>query len=321
MKLFFRLLIITLSFSFQPVHAQKQNQTAFKIIPLGVKGGSDESNLSSYMIAPINSENYICVDAGTLHAGIQKALDKGIFKNNPVSALRTNVKGYLISHPHLDHVSGLIINSPDDTSKNIYALPFCLEVLKNNYFTWKNWANFANEGDKPALGKYHYAALDTSKEVAIENTEMYVRPFLLSHSNPNQSTAFLIRHEQSYLLYLGDTGADEIEKANNLFLLWQAVAPLIKTKHLKAIFIEASFPDEQPVKQLFGHLTPALLMKEMSVLSKQTSIAAMKNFPVIITHMKPSATNAETKIKAELLQQNLLDLKLVFPEQAEKLEF
>jgi hypothetical protein len=47
----------------------------------------------------------------------------------------------------------------------------------------------------------------------------------------------------------------------------------------------------------------------------------MKNFPVIITHMKPSATNAETKIKAELLQQNLLDLKLVFPEQAEKFEF
>jgi 3',5'-cyclic-nucleotide phosphodiesterase len=300
---------------------QDNPKAVFKIIPLGVKGGSDESNLSSYMVAPVNSENYICLDAGTLHAGIQRAIDKNLFKGTAASVLRTNVKAYLISHPHLDHVAGLIINSPDDSSKNIYALPFCLDVLKKDYFTWESWANFANEGEKPALGKYHYDALDTSKEISIENTELFVRPFLLSHSNPYHSTAFLIRHEKSYLLYLGDTGSDEIEKANNLSLLWQAVAPLLKSKQLKAIFIETSFPDEQSVKLLFGHLTPTLLMQEMSALGRLTGNEALKNFPIIITHMKPSSIDAETKIKDELTKENSIGLKLVFPAQSARLEF
>jgi cAMP phosphodiesterase len=301
--------------------SQNNNKSTFKIIPLGVKGGSDESNLSSYMIAPENSNNFICLDAGTLHFGIQQAINNGLFSGNTVSVLRTNVKAYLISHPHLDHVSGLIINSPDDSSKNIYALPFCIDALKSNYFTWKNWANFANEGDKPTLNKYRYIYLDTGREIAIENTDMFVQPFSLSHSNPSKSTAFLIRYKDAYLLYLGDTGADEIERTNNLYLLWQSVAPLIKAKKLKAIFIETSFPNEQPTKQLFGHLTPFLLIKEMTVLSALTGTEAMKSFPVIITHIKPSLDNAEEKIKKQLGELNSLNLKLVFPEQAKLLKF
>ena len=37
--------------------------------------------------------------------------------------LTTKIKGYLISHAHLDHLAGLIIASPDDSNKTIYALP------------------------------------------------------------------------------------------------------------------------------------------------------------------------------------------------------
>jgi cAMP phosphodiesterase len=308
------LLLATFSF------AQNNNAT-FKVIPLGVLGGSDESNLSSYMVAPENSDNYICLDAGTIRFGIQQAINNNLFSGNAVSVLRTNVKAYLISHPHLDHVAGLIINSPDDTSKNIYALPFCIDVLKEKYFTWKDWANFTNEGDKPTLNKYHYSALDTNKETVIENTEMFVRPFLLSHSNPYQSTAFLMRYKDSYLLYFGDTGADEIERSNRLELVWKRISVLIRTKQLKAIFIETSFPDEQPTKQLFGHLTPSLLMKEIKKLDSLSGTGALENFPVVITHIKPSAENSKEKIKEELENQNSLHLKLIFPEQGKKLEF
>jgi 3',5'-cyclic-nucleotide phosphodiesterase len=300
--------------------AQNNNAT-FKVIPLGVLGGSDESNLSSYMVAPENSDNYICLDAGTIRFGIQQAINNNLFSGSAVSVLRTNVKAYLISHPHLDHVAGLIINSPDDTAKNIYALPFCIDVLKEKYFTWKDWANFANEGDKPTLNKYHYSVLDTSKETAIENTEMFVRPFLLSHSNPYQSTAFLVRYKDAYLLYFGDTGADEIERSTRLELVWKRISVLIRTKQLKAIFIETSFPDEQPVKQLFGHLTPSLLMKEMTKLDSLSGNGALENFPVVITHIKPSSENSKEKIKEELEKQNSLHLKLIFPEQGKKLEF
>jgi 3',5'-cyclic-nucleotide phosphodiesterase len=313
MNLFYRLLFSLIFFSSQQITAQN-NEATFKVIPLGVLGGSDESNLSSYMIAPGNSNNYICFDAGTIRFGIQQAINNNLFPGNAVSVLRTNVKAYLISHPHLDHVAGLIINSPDDTSKNIYALPFCIDVLKEKYFTWKDWANFTNEGDKPTLNKYHYSVLDTNKETAIENTEMFVQPFLLSHSNPYQSTAFLVRYKDSYLLYFGDTGADEIEKSNRLEVVWKFISPLVKTKKLKAIFIETSFPDQQ-------HLTPSLLMKEMTKLNSLTGNGTLENFPIVITHIKPSAENSKEKIKEELEKQNSLHLKLIFPEQGKKLEF
>ena len=37
--------------------------------------------------------------------------------------LKSEIKGYLISHAHLDHVQGLVIASPDDSNKTIYSLP------------------------------------------------------------------------------------------------------------------------------------------------------------------------------------------------------
>ena len=151
----------------------------------------------------------------------------------------------------------------------------------------------------------------------IQNTAMTVQAFPLSHSNLT-STAFLIRSRDAYLLYLGDTGPDEVEKSNNLHNLWLAIAPLVKSKQLKAIMIETSFPDEQPDKTLFGHLTPHWLMAEMDELSTLTGKAALNGFNLIITHVKPPQVDIE-KIKVKLKAENKLRLNLVFPEQGKAL--
>jgi cAMP phosphodiesterase len=95
------------------------SQTSFKVIPLGVKGGIDESNLSAYMIAPQGSDAYVCLDAGTLHYGIEKAIQAKLLRGTSAEVLKKNIKGYLISHAHLDHLAGMIINSPDDSTKAI----------------------------------------------------------------------------------------------------------------------------------------------------------------------------------------------------------
>ena len=295
-------------------------QKSFKIVPLGIKGGADESNLSAYLLATTGSDKFICLDAGTIHAGIQKAVENGVFKGSASDVLKNQVKAYLISHGHLDHLSGLIINSPEDSKKNIYALPFVIDVLKDKYFTWKNWANFANEGDQPALNKYTYCALTPGSETAIDSTDLSVQAFPLSHSSPGQSTAFLVRSRDSYILYLGDTGPDEIEKSEQLKLLWQHVSPLIKNKKLKAIFIEVSFPNEQPDKQLFGHLTPNWLMEELNQLSWFTGKKTLKDFPIVITHIKPAGDN-EANIKLQLEQVNTLELNLIYPRQGMLMEF
>ena len=263
--------------------AQVKNAAAFRLVPLGVLGGIDESNLSAYMLAPAGSTNYICLDAGTLHYGIKKAIDNKAFKVSQEEVLRQYIKGYFISHAHLDHLAGLVINAPEDSTKNIYGLQSTLETLKTHYFTWASWANFADEGESPALKKFHYKPLEPGNEVAIENTSLKVQAFPLSHSNLT-STAFLVHSHDAYILYLGDTGPDAVEKSTNLQKLWEAVAPLIKSKQLKAIMIEVSFPSGQPDKTLFGHLTPHWLMAEMNKLAALTDTDAIKGLNIVVTH-------------------------------------
>ncbi|HEY6976461.1 MAG TPA: 3',5'-cyclic-nucleotide phosphodiesterase, partial [Chitinophagaceae bacterium] len=109
MKCYRCLYLLFIFFSFI-AHAQNINYT-FKVIPLGVKGGIDESDLSCYMLAAEGTNDYICLDAGTVYSGIKKAVDNGLFSQDALFVLRNNIKGYVISHPHLDHVAGLIINS------------------------------------------------------------------------------------------------------------------------------------------------------------------------------------------------------------------
>lgn len=312
-----RFKLLTFLLILSSVCALAQNGKAFKVIPLGVLGGIDESNLSAYMIAPAGTNNYICMDAGTLHFGIEQAIKNKVFHISADDVLKKYIKGYFISHAHLDHIAGLIINSPDDSSKGIYAFADCIETIKTHYFTWASWANFANEGEKPLLNKYTYHTLIPVTETDVADNPFKVTAYPLSHSNLT-STAFLIRHNKNYLLYLGDTGADEIEKSHNLQALWQAIAPLIKNKQLKGIMIEVSFPDEQPDKTLFGHLTPKWLMAEMNTLSKLTGTAALKNFNLVITHVKPPQVNIQ-KIKTQLKAENKLGLNLVFPVQGKEL--
>ena len=232
--------------------------------------------------------------------------------------LQNDLKGYLISHPHLDHVAGLILNSPDDSPKAIYGLPFCLEVIQEKYFSWKSWVNFGNQGEKPFLNKYHYITLSTEGEIPLEHTSMHVKAFPLSHSRPQQGTAFLIRQAESYLLYLGDTGADAVEQSNRLLRLWQAISPLVASGKLKALFIEVSFANDQPDQLLFGHLTPRLLMSEMRILNQISG--GLGELPIVIAHMKPAGIREEI-IKQELEELNDLRLKLIFAEQAKLLEF
>ncbi len=296
-----------------PVFASGQ-KASFKVVPLGVKGGTDESNLSAYLIAPYKSNAFISLDAGTINAGIRKAIKKHTFKVSEETVLKEYIKGYFISHAHLDHVSGLIINSPGDSSKPVYATKECMELIQNNYFNGQTWANFGDAGPGFQLKKYHFQTLETHQEIPVKNTEMSVTAFPLSHVNPYQSTAFLVKSGDNYALYFGDTGPDEVEKSDKLAKVWEVIAPLIQNKKLKGIFIEVSFPNGQPDKFLFGHLTPNWFLKEMKNLVKISGEGSLKDLKLIITHKKPPLIN-EKIIRKELRENNPLELKLIFPQQ------
>ena len=90
----------------------------FDVIVLGASGGIQDGNLSSYLIRPHGDRNAIACDAGSLVNGLKVAQEKGVFRDTRVPqgsidsvvghVLKNEIKGYLISHAHLDHVGGLI---------------------------------------------------------------------------------------------------------------------------------------------------------------------------------------------------------------------
>lgn len=290
----------------------------FDLIPLGIYGGEQEDNLSAYLIGARRDTSFLCLDAGTINTGIRKAIQMKSLRGPEENVLRYQIKGYFISHGHLDHLSGLIINSPADSKKNIFAIAPVLQILQKHYFINDTWVNFADQGEKPVLGKYHYNVLKEGVELPASNTPFFLKAYELSHVNPYKSSAVLVRYDDHYLLYLGDTGADRIEQSDRLANLWTNIAPLVKKGQLNTLLIEVSFPNSQADNLLFGHLTPKLLLEELNILKEKTGRNDLKGLNIVVTHRKPTRDNPEI-IKAELLKNNPLNVNYIFPVQGKKI--
>src|SRR5258706_4038032 len=167
-------------------------ESQFVTIVLGAAGGLTEGNLSSYLLAPVGSSDFVALDAGALLTGLQRANSKGNLTDivgtseSPLSVegqmLTQHLKAYLLSHAHLDHIAGLVINSPDDAKKNILALPSVIEQLQQHIFNGQIWPNFGDEGPGLLLKKYHYVRLQPGEELAIDGTALTVKPFALCHA-------------------------------------------------------------------------------------------------------------------------------------------
>ena len=309
----------------------------FTCIPLGVKGGLDESNLPAFLVAPQGSDSYVCLDAGTLLAGLKIACAKRCFEDivHPVDSplsleghiFHNHIKAYLISHPYLDHIQGLISISPEDNDKRIYGLPGVLDDVQQHMFNWRAWPNLCDKGEPPAIGKYTYTPLEPGKFISVEGTLMEVAAFPLAHGDFTSSSAFLVREKGHCILYMGDTGPDEVEKCTMTQDLWVEIAPYIKEKKLNAIFMEASYLDERPDDLLYSHLTPSWFMESMNRLAllvdEKNPHDALLGLNVVVIHMKPdlkAGVPVEDLIKKQLLERNILGLNLIFPQQGQFFE-
>jgi 3',5'-cyclic-nucleotide phosphodiesterase len=302
----------------------------FDVAVLGARGGLEDGNLSAYLVQPIGDDRAVLCDAGTVLGGLEAAQRQGALDHiampqaagltRPGYVARTIVRGYLISHAHLDHIAGLVAIAPDDAAKPIYALRSVNDTLARNVFNWAVWPNAGDRGTPPLLRQYHYQDLVAGQGVPVQGTALTITAFPLSHGSV-VSTAFLIEGGRDAMLYLGDTGADAIEKSTHLHDVWQAVAPLIRARRLRGIIIECSYDDARPDRLLFGHLTPRWLTRELGDLQTVVGVS-LRGLPVLVAHMKPSlraGPRPETVIMSELAAHDTTGVRFIPAEQGLRL--
>lgn len=76
---------------------------------------------------------------------------------NAAHVTRSLIDTYLITHPHLDHISGFVINTaglPGTRPKKLAALPSTIHALKTHIFNNIIWPNLSDENNGAGLLTY-----------------------------------------------------------------------------------------------------------------------------------------------------------------------
>ncbi|KUJ21064.1 uncharacterized protein LY89DRAFT_681687 [Mollisia scopiformis] len=167
-------------------------QPALQVIVLGAGGGPKEDNVTAFLVrstaAGWKKGSLLAVDAGVHLAAIARILDghksirtedskppakpitlvDGPFEGlqiaegsspsaNAAFITRDLVECFLITHPHLDHISGFVINTaslPSARPKRLAGLPSTIEAFKNHIFNNIIWPNLTDENNGAGLVTY-----------------------------------------------------------------------------------------------------------------------------------------------------------------------
>ncbi|KAI8611560.1 cAMP phosphodiesterases class-II-domain-containing protein [Chytriomyces sp. MP71] len=299
----------------------------FSLFVLGAGGGPVDARVSGFALLPPNSaSDLICFDCGTLRHSLHGVAK--YFGSSSRHVHQNMIAAYLVSHAHLDHISGMVIasadeRSPDKGPKPIVGLNETLSALHMHIFNNQVWP------DMPGFGFFFYQELEPRlvvQHLGRAQGGLNVIAFPVSHGKSYLSTCFLLGynlsdfslHEGDAILLCGDLGSDSNEGTNLNEDMWSALAPLIINHRLKTILIECSFPSETPSHLLFGHLTPILLLEELHVLASKvrSSLAGLR---IIVQHIKESDLDDVTgrsatvdAIKIELMRLNNLKVDILF---------
>ncbi|KAG2734889.1 hypothetical protein G9P44_002895 [Scheffersomyces stipitis] len=228
---------------------------------------------------------------------------------------------YLITHPHLDHISSLVINSASFSKlnpKTVYGSIYTVSALQNNVFNGIIWPNM------PSFDILKLVSRDYWKQFTINNGKYTITMFDLSHgelvkheSKKNGtigtttltqeaqyshqkkhyiSSAFLISYNPTndLILIFGDFESDLVSKLDNNRRIWRHIAPIITSgeKKLKGIVLECSNCNGYPEAELYGHLTPSYLISELLALEaacleiSPDSVRPLEGLNIIINHVK-----------------------------------
>lgn len=193
------------------------------------------------------------------------AIDAGSLGLGGSPAEQARVRHVFLSHSHMDHVASLPIfleNVFDQGGPpvNIHGSPEVLDSLQRDVFNDRLWPDFIGMSRRgEALVRLHTLIAGQ----AVPCSGLSITPVAVHHSVP--TFGFIVEDAAAAVVFPGDTGpTDEIwERANRL-------------AKLKAVFLEATFPNEQArLATIAGHLTPKLFAGEASKLKQPARFIAV----------------------------------------------
>lgn len=254
--------------------------------------------------------------------------------------LYQEIVSYFITHPHLDHINSMILNSPllvdkeVESEKTIYGLDFTTTALKSYIFNDIIWPNLSD----CKIGKLRIETLiECNSHQLLDFPEWDIVPFRLCHGTKvtdgtrGYSTVYLLRNkaQKNAIVFFGDIDYDQIlvkdnDKVDLLDIFWDYLVRAIPLDNLSGIFIECSNSSKIDDKQLYGHLSPKHLIGSLKALyDKYDSISNNNNnngggnktqkfkLNIIITHVKMVADSRDSR------ETILKELKMLAKEHAE----
>ncbi|KAK0666884.1 putative 3',5'-cyclic-nucleotide phosphodiesterase [Cercophora samala] len=228
-------------------------QPALHVIVLGSGGGPFENNVTSFLVRSVSSQwgksSVVAFDAGVHLGAIAKILEDtqpatltqeslphtltaGPFaghqinnvspKANALDIVQDLIETYVISHPHLDHIAGLVINTAGmRRPKRLAGLPVTIEGFKKHIFNNIIWPNLSDENNGHGLITYMRLVEGGSPALGEGDTRGYleigdglaIKVFSVSHGHcvekhSHRGSTTSIRHGSFDASSLGPTSFD-----------------------------------------------------------------------------------------------------------------
>ena len=222
------------------------------------------------------------------------ALDAGALTASLGLERLSKVDDIIVSHSHFDHVKDLplladLIVGRRDRPVTIHASRECARTLRSNVFNNSLWPDFTRIPTKksPVVQIKAFRAGATFKvgRYTIQSVPV---------SHPVESCGFVVSDGEMAVAMSGDTGPTE--------RLWKL---LNKTKNLKAVLLETSFPNRlQQLADISGHLTPQTVAKELEKFDRNGA-------EVLLYHLKPAFV-PQLKLELASMPVEVLELGDVF---------
>jgi ribonuclease BN (tRNA processing enzyme) len=233
-------------------------------------GGNDYQYSTSYLI-----NESVAIDAGAI----------GFFQG---PAKQAAIRHVFLSHSHIDHLASLpmFLENVADLAPPVvlHASADVQKSLRLDVFNDRLWPNFLDltHDNKPFVSLHTIAS---GQSVDVDG--LRITPTAVHHVVP--TLGFVIEDATSAIVVSSDTGPTEE--------LWHRAR---QTPNLKAVFLEATFPDEMAqLANVTQHLTASGFVREMQKLSLPARFFAV--------HLKAAFRDQVTK---QLLAHRLANFEI-----------